>query len=120
MALKKGEKKLMRYILNSAVITTPGLYMYVHTSVKKAREWLTEAQREGFISTIGYEETVNVFKELFGIDIGLNRQQIYMKKGDEALVFRLKIRLQDPNVKGKLSEEFVKQFLEIGILRKII
>jgi hypothetical protein len=43
-----------------------------------------------------------------------------MQDGDEALVFRLTIRLSDPAVKGKINDlDFIKNNSEIGILRKL-
>ena len=105
------------YILNSAVITSPGTYNYVLVNLDFAKEWLR--LHDDAIFTIGYEETVNVFNKLFGTNYKPNRQQITMQPNDEALVFRLKIRLSDVQLKGKLGEDFVKQNLEIGLLVRL-
>lgn len=48
-----------------------------------------------------------------------NREQIQMQAGDEALVFRLTVRMSDPALKGKLGDiDFILSNSEIGLLRK--
>jgi len=106
----------VKYILNSAVITTPGVYEYKLISVEEAKRWLSKLDWE---STIGYQETIDALATLTEIRVPLNRKLVKMKAGDEALVFRLTCRLNDPNLKGHLSKEFVLQNCEIGILKKI-
>lgn len=106
----------MKYILNSAVITTPGLYSYRLIGVEKAQKWLADG---GFESTIGYQETCDALGTVTGMKVPCNRRQIQMKAGDEALVFRLTCRMQDPRLKGKIKNlEFILQNCEIGLLKK--
>ncbi len=105
----------MRYILNSAVITTPGRYMYRLVSVEEAKEWL---MRETFESTLGYQETAVCLSTITGIPIEVNRRMVQMQEGDEALVFRLTCRLDDPRMKGHIGEDFILANCEIGILKK--
>ena len=104
----------MRYILNSAVITTPGRYEYRLIGVEEAKAWM----REPFESTLGYQETAIALSALTGIPVRINRKMVQFQAGDEALVFRLTCRLDDPRLKGQLSPEFVLANCEIGILRK--
>ena len=106
----------MKYILNSAVITTPGSYSYTLIDVKVAQKWLAE---NNYLSTIGYQETCDALETITGVKVPLNRALTKMQKGDEALIFRLKNRLNDPNLKGKLTKEFVLKNCEIGILIKL-
>ena len=106
----------MRYILNSAVITTPGVYEYKLITPEEAKKWLEEGD---FVSTIGYQETADALEVLTGVRVCVCRTLIEMKEGDEALVFRLTVRLSDPQLKGKLTKEFVIKNSEIGILRKL-
>jgi len=106
---------MRRYVLNSAVITSPGVYYYKLVTPEEAKRWLGEGP---FLSTIGYEETVRAFKKVFGMDLPVNRKQVRMAPGDEALVFRLKRRLENRNDKGNLGVEKVLELLEIGILRR--
>jgi len=107
----------MRYILNSAVITTPGRYQYELISTEKSIQWL---QNGSFLSTIGYQETADALSALTGIQIDVNRKSIRMKTGDQALVFRLTARLNDPSLKGMISDkEWLLTNTEIGLLYKL-
>ncbi|MBT9175363.1 MAG: hypothetical protein DDT22_01038 [candidate division WS2 bacterium] len=106
-----------RFILNSAVITTEGVYSYKLLSTEQAKQWLEQGD---FITTIGYEETCQAFFVLFGVKLQMNRTLIKMQKDDEALVFRLKVRLNDPSLKGELNNlNFLLENIEIGLLQKL-
>ena len=107
---------MSRYLLNSAVITTPGWYCYRLVDVETAKKWISEGKYE---STIGYVETAYALATLVGQKIQLNRKLVKMESGDEALVFRLTCRLGDPTLKGNLTPEFILQNCELGILRKL-
>lgn len=107
----------MRYILNSAVITRPGLYDYRLITLEHARAWLQAGPWE---STIGYQETATALTALTGIPIPCNRKQVLMNAGDEALIFRLTCRMQDCALKGRISPRFVLANCEIGILRRVL
>lgn len=105
----------MKYILNSAVITTPGSYKYSLITPEEAKQWLQEREWE---STVGYEETAIALEQVTGIKIPTNRKQIKMVEGDEALVFRLTKRLSEPELKGKVGLQRILENCEIGILKK--
>jgi len=107
---------MKKFILNSAVITTAGVYSYRLVDINQAYHWLSQG---GWESTLGYKETAEALSLLTGISIPVNRRLIKMKEGDEALVFRLTVRLEDPNLKHKLSREFVLRNCEIGFLKKL-
>ncbi|GEM_PF-2599456 len=104
-----------RYILNSAVITAPGCYDYRLISVDAAKEWLSSS---GWKSTIGYQETADALRQVTGIEIPVDRMQITMNTGDEALVFRLTTRINADD-KGKIGIDWIKENSEIGLLRKV-
>lgn len=135
---------MVRYVLNSAVITAPGTYVYGLIDLDAARAWLTApcgiclhssgemdhlpcrdcegTGRQPFISTVGYVETAEALADLTGVAIPINRQMIAMKADDEALVFRLNFppgtpRLT-PQTKGLLSPEFILAHCEIGLLKR--
>lgn len=105
----------MRYILNSAVITTPGKYEYKLITLDEAKEWLSRGE---FESTLGYRETAEALSLLTGIEIPVNRKMVQFQSGDEALVFRLTCRLDSPELKGKVGVDFILNNCEIGILKK--
>jgi len=109
------------YILNSPVITSPGLYAYVRIDPETAKRWFTR-NRFAVESAIGYEETARALDILLGLKAGsidVNRQQIQMSQGEEALVFRLTSRVKNPCEKGSLSTEFVLAHHELGVLKKL-
>lgn len=106
----------MRYILNSAVLTAPGTYVYKHITTAEARTWLHEGS---FESTVGYPETCEALQRISGIEIPCNRKQITMDMDDEALVFRLTKRLITPESKGKIGVQEILENCEVGILNRV-
>lgn len=110
----------MRYLLNSAVITSPGIYEYQIMSVEEAREWIADGP---FTSTIGYQETAVALSSLLERNIVQNRTTITMKPGDEALVFRLAFppgtpRI-NPNDKGAVLNAIDAKWYELGLLTRL-
>ena len=106
---------MARFILNSAVITKPGKYHYYLISPDEAQKWVNAGPYE---STIGYQETAIALSLITARPIRCNRKLIHMNPGDEALIFRLTCRMSDPDLKGKLTPEFVLNDCEIGILKR--
>ena len=105
----------MRYLLNSAVITGPGRYSYKTISPEIARKWLESGE---YRSTIGYAETCSALATILDIpEPPVNREMVRMKPGDQALVFRLTVRLSDPTIKGKLNNPaWIAGNCEFGLL----
>lgn len=87
----------MKYLLNSAVITGPGTYTYRLATPEEAAAWIKSG---GWVSRIGYPATAGYIEALSGIRPDLSREATAMKPGDEALVVRLKYRVQNPGKKG--------------------
>jgi hypothetical protein len=106
----------MRYILNSAVIAEEGIYEYRKITLEDAKLWLQSGK---ICSAIGYEETASAIFSLTGYKPEVNRVEVRMREGDEALVFRLTKRVKDPEQKGELSKEYVLSNYEFGILKRI-
>jgi hypothetical protein len=109
----------MKYILNSAVITSPGEYRYRLINAGEARKWA----EGGFVSTVGYEQTADALTQLLGVPVPVDRRTITMQAGDEALVFRLVFppgtpRI-DPKDKGRLSAAIMAGQYELGLLSRI-
>jgi hypothetical protein len=109
----------MRYVLNSAVLTTFGCYEY-EALTDGARAWLQDGP---FLSTVGYQETARALTTLTGVEVLVNRRTIQMEVGDEALVFRLVLppgaQRLEPTAKGVLGAEFIREHCEIGVLRRL-
>jgi len=107
----------VKYILNSAVITSPGDYRYRIITADEARQWA----EGGFVSTVGYEQTAEALGQLLGVPVPVDRKTITMSPGDEALVFRLVFPAGmpriDPGDKGKLSQAVMDGCYELGLLK---
>jgi len=104
----------MRYLLNSAVITSAGLYEYRLITAEEAAEWI---RRGGWESRIGYPQTAEWIERLSGVRPPLSREASPMGAGDEALVVRLRYRVADPGQKGAVSVQ--EEDWEYGILRRL-
>lgn len=111
----------MRYLLNSAVITAPGLYRYALLSVQDAEDWYYDGELP--LSAIGYAETAAALGELLGTYVPVHRVQIVMSPGDEALVFRLALPPGTPRIdpadKGRLGNIVRSGQFELGLLLRI-
>jgi hypothetical protein len=111
---------MTKYLLNSAVLTSFGLFYYSPISPEKAREWYGDGAN--VISTIGYEETALALSELLGRPVPVNRVTIKMEVGDEALVFRLVLPAGSPRIdpkdKGTIAQHVQAGHWELGLLRK--
>ena len=104
----------MYYVLNSAVITGPGVYKYRLASPEEVKSWL---RARNWVSRVGYVATIEHIKQLTGIQLSLSREETRMEPGDQALVVRLKYRLQDPTQKGQWQPG--TEDWEYGILTRI-
>ncbi|GIW60083.1 MAG: hypothetical protein KatS3mg087_1149 [Patescibacteria group bacterium] len=110
----------MRYLLNSAVITSPGVYFYKHVSIDEAKAWYVEGS---VLSTIGYEETAAVLSEILGTAVKVNKIAIKMEVGDEALVFRIVLPKGHARInaadKGQILKVLGDGFWELGLLKRL-
>ena len=112
---------MKRYLLNSAVITSEGIYQYKLITPQEAQQWFRNGNAP--LSTIGYEETAFALSVLLGAPIQVNRITIRMEPGDEALVFRLVLppgtpRIQ-PHEKGRITEHVKAGHWELGLLKRL-
>lgn len=111
---------MTRYLLNSAVVTSPGVYAYRRVTPGEARAWAAAAP---WVSSIGYAETAALAAEVLGVDVPVDRRTIGMQPGDEALVIRIVLppgtpRI-DPQNKGRLGEVLRAGHTELGLLRRV-
>jgi hypothetical protein len=103
----------MLYILNTPILTDWGEYIFSRISLEEVKNLL---QRE-FTSAIGHEGTATLMSKLVGIEIPVNRIQVKMQAGDQAIVFRVIVRL--PEGKVLTSEELQTIPHEFGLLRRV-
>ena len=109
-----GRKRNKIYVLNSAVLTSFGVYRYTQITIGMARDMLRTNE---FISAVGHEPTAKLMSKILGVEIPYNRMEVKMNIGDVAVVFRLKQRIPEGKV---LSEEDMKNIgYEIGLLERV-
>jgi len=101
-----------RFVINSAVISNPGMYTYRLIDADEARAWLA---RGPVVSRVGYTATARYIRRVLGADLALSREPTDMHSGDEALVIRLKYRMIDPRSKAVDSPGDDEDF-QLGIL----
>lgn len=81
-------------LLNTSILTTPGLYRLEDISTEAARKLVSDALRmdmgmDGLDSAIGHESTAEIMTALLGVQIPVNRQMFKQGQGQIALVFKL-------------------------------
>jgi hypothetical protein len=112
---------MAKYILNSAVLTSFGLFFYTAITPEEAREWYGDGAE--VFSTIGYEETAEALSQVLGRPVQVNRVTIKMQPGDEALVFRLVLppgtQRIAPQDKGAIAQHVQAGHWELGLLRRL-
>lgn len=103
----------MRYLLNAPLLTDYGRYAFDGpVPLEQARA----LARQGFSSAVGHVATAERVSELLGLPVRMNRQDVRMAPGEEALVFRL---LQRPPEGTILSLDALRAApYEFGHLRR--
>ncbi|AOS58378.1 conserved crenarchaeal viral protein [Sulfolobus islandicus filamentous virus 2] len=95
----------MLYILNSATLPLkPGKEYVIHAkelTIEEAKELL---ENERFISAVGHEATAKMLTNIFGVEISMNRIQIFLDDGDKLLSIILKTRLEEGKVIKTVEE----------------
>ena len=105
-----------RFVLNSAVLPGPGTYDYRLVSASFAREWLRGGP---YISTIAYDATAEAMARVVGERPVVQRERARLRPGDEALVFRLKMRVGGaPLDLQRYDDTRLRELTEIGLLRR--
>lgn len=96
----------MIHLMNSAVMTTPGIYRTDLISESNFRDRVLLAHTTGsIISHLGYPQAVDFIRKLTGIRFELNRDRTDYCEGDEALILRLAYRIENPYSKGSIQRE---------------
>jgi len=89
---------MTRWLLNSAVLASGayGTYAYSPATSEDLKQFVAGT----YTSRIGYDETVAYVERMTGHRPVISRDASPLEPGDEALVIRLKYRVQDPRTKG--------------------
>jgi len=101
-------------LLNSAMMPREGTYKMKRISKEEFCKILAKAHKEGILeSTIGYMDNIVLIKKWTGIEVFFNRETTTVEDGDLLLIMKLKYRMRDPHLKGKIqmSEENFEFFL---------
>ena len=109
----------MLFLMNSAVITSEGVYRYRELTPKDAKEVFDAAVAEGeeVISSVGYPTTASHMSKVLDYSVEVTRLPVLMKKGDVAIVCKLTYRVPDPSEKGKFQPK--ETDYEWGLLEKL-
>jgi hypothetical protein len=101
------------YFLNSSVITDFGRYVYESINIDKAKNMV---KRNEFISAIGHQASADVMAQQLGTNVECSRISIKMEVGDQAIVFKLKDRLDEGRI--YTSAEMQNMETEWGLLTR--
>jgi hypothetical protein len=91
------------WLTNSAMMPRPGTYHYRRLPLEEWRQALIEAHYcASLVNCIGYPENLRIIREITGIHLEPSRRETAPEPGDGMLVMRLRRRLADPALKGRL------------------
>ncbi len=100
------------YLLNTPILTNYGQWNYEGPlELSQAQRWI----KQDFISAIGHQSSAEFLSHLLGVKIEMNRIQITMQSGDQALVLSLKTRLPENLVLDDKAQIEALPY-ELGIL----
>lgn len=102
--------------MSSAVITGPGVFAYQLLTLSQARAWLDRGPYE---STVGYDATAEAMDILLGVRPAVQRGRALLRRGDEALIFRLTVRVTDERLKSHLTRDYVMKHCEVGLITRL-
>ena len=81
------------------------------------RQEVKKILSRGFVSAVGHQSSADFMTQLLDIEIPMNRIQISMNKGDQAVILSLKTRLPETIVLDKEQIEALP--FELGLLTRL-
>ena len=95
----------MLYLLNSLIIPISPQAKGVEVRIRRVSADEARALASGgFMSAVGHEATCRALSTLLGVEVPLNRVQVFLRKGDRALHFVLRARLPEGTIIGSPEE----------------
>lgn len=76
-------------LFNGPICTTTGLYRVTLLDVEEAKDLI---RTFGFVSAVGHRGSAEVFSQILGADVPMNRIEYSQKIGQKAIALKLKIR----------------------------
>jgi len=106
------------YLLNSPIITGPGLYKYTEIDAEEARD-IVHQHIGCWESAIGHQTTAQLLYYLLDADVTVNRIEVILHPGDAAIVLKLKQRLPEGTVITD-KEQLTGIGYQLGLLERIL
>ena len=107
----KHYKTMTLAVLNGAIATTPGGYVWFPIPVESARILANSIEIDSYI---GHESTAKTLAKLLERPIEYNRTELRQEVGQMALVFKLKQRAPEGVILSKREVEEIGYELLIG------
>ncbi|MCS7215989.1 MAG: YddF family protein [Candidatus Micrarchaeota archaeon] len=90
-------------LLNSAMMPNEGIYVLKRITKEQFCKELIEAYQQNRLeSYIGYQDNIDLIAKWTGVIIPFSRETASTEDGDVLLIMKLKKRMGDPSMKGKL------------------
>ena len=104
-----------KYVLSSPTLPNDGIYDYRVISVYVARDWF---KKNTPLCNIGNQNVADALGLVLGERLEAKWRWIIMDKGDEALVFRLKLKPESALLRRPRCDVILAHS-EIGLLKKV-
>jgi hypothetical protein len=108
-------------LLNTSIVTTPGLYRLSEPITKDQARWLVRWAQEdynmnmglGWVSSIGHQAAADILTDLLAMPISVNRIATQQQVGQVALVFKLNGRPPEGKIFTRQEVEEFGYFFQI-------
>lgn len=88
-------------LLNTAMMPQEGVYTLIEITREEFVDRVRKHHANGTLeSYIGYKATIDILKDMTGLNIPFNRDKTILNEHDSMLIMRLNYRIQDAKSKG--------------------
>ena len=116
MVHKAARRTPKRYVLNSAVCSTDGVYHFKSITIDEAVYWLGLGPYDCFL---GYIDIARTLRDLTGFKFRMRRETVKMEPRDEALIYRLQGWRPRMEEKGHIDPVEAAAMATFGLLTKL-